>query len=392
MERVGPPVELARALGHATVHRLNAGRHEAALAAADRRLEVARSAALPVDVAEARIHRGQALWTLGRYAEARTELEGVVAEAAGSASDAAAKRLEPQALRLLGVIDHETGYLARAESYIRRALAAARKQGDLRGEATLTTNLGNVMTDLGRKEAALTAYAHALEACRRTGGREGETIAWVNIGLVRVHLGDLEGAEEALRASRAFCLELGLRRVEGYVLHGFGLVAAWRGDVVEARRRFEESVRLRLSLGNRHAAADALVALGSLEVRAGRDVDAYARLAEAVALAEQVGDPNLVVFALLWRAQLPGEDLEGPRRTFQAERPRMRHDGLLEAHWLLWRRSGDPKDLAEARAVLEELRAHAPASTRSSIVENVPHHREVASGDRTLWWKPRATR
>ncbi len=391
-ERVGTPAMLARTLAHVTVHRLNAGRHEAALAAADRRLEVARSAGLPVDAAEARTHRGQALWTLGRYTEARVELEGIVAEVAAGARDAASQELESQALRLLGVIHHETGYLAEAESYLRRALASARERGDVRGEATLTTNLGNVMTDRGRKEAALSAYAQALEACRRTGGREGETIAWVNIGLVRLHVGDLTGAEEALRASQALCLELGLRRVEGYVLHGFGLLAAWRGDVVEGRRRLEESVRLRLSLGNRHAAADALVALGSLEVRAGRDVDAYAHLAQAILLAEQVGDPNLVVFSVLWRAQLPGEDLEGPRRTFEAERPRMRHDGLLEALWLLWRRSGDPKDLAEARLVLEELRAHAPPSTRTSIVENVPHHREIASGDRTLWWKPRGTR
>ncbi len=311
-ERLGTPAVLARTLAHVTVHRLNGGRHEAALAAANRRLEVARAAGLPVDVAEARVHRGQALWTLGRYAEARAELEGVVAEAAAEAQDGPARQLEPQALRLLGVIAHETGYLAEAEAYIRRALASAHASGDVRGEATLTTNLGNVMTDLGRKEAALAAYAQALEACRRVGGREGEAIAWVNIGLVRTHLGDLTGAEEALRASQALCVELGLRRVEGYVLHGFGLLAAWRGDVVEARRRFEESVRLRLSLGNRHAAADALVALGSLEVREGRDVDAYAHLAQAVALAEQVGDPNLVVFALLWRAQMPGEDLEGP--------------------------------------------------------------------------------
>jgi hypothetical protein len=59
------------------------------------------------------------------------------------------------------------------------------------------------MTDLGRKEAALAAYAQALEACRRVGGREGEAIAWVNLGLVRSHLGDLTGAVEALRASQA---------------------------------------------------------------------------------------------------------------------------------------------------------------------------------------------
>ncbi len=51
----------------------------------------------------------------------------------------------------------------------------------------------------------------------------------------------------------------------------------------------------------------------------------------------------------------------------------------MEARFLLFRATGDPAHLAEANRKLVFLRDHAGEEYQTSILENVPLHRDIAA-------------
>ena len=51
----------------------------------------------------------------------------------------------------------------------------------------------------------------------------------------------------------------------------------------------------------------------------------------------------------------------------------------MQAHFLLWKATGDTGDLEEAYRLLEELRQRAPAASRDTILRQVPSHRDIQS-------------
>ena len=56
---------------------------------------------------------------------------------------------------------------------------------------------------------------------------------------------------------------------------------------------------------------------------------------------------------------------------------RLPHTQKMEARFVLWKATEDVDHLQDAHRLLEELREHAPAESRDSMVTNIPLHREI---------------
>ena len=55
------------------------------------------------------------------------------------------------------------------------------------------------------------------------------------------------------------------------------------------------------------------------------------------------------------------------------------HTERLDVHWALWKATGDKGHLEQARRLLEELRAHAPAEDRDAMLRRVPLYAEISA-------------
>ena len=59
------------------------------------------------------------------------------------------------------------------------------------------------------------------------------------------------------------------------------------------------------------------------------------------------------------------------------EEQSLAHHERMEARFVLWKATQDVEHLKDAHRLLEELREHAPAEYRDSMVESVPLNREI---------------
>ncbi len=284
----------------------------------------------------ATVNLGSALSKLGRHDEVLAHYE----QALSLARDIGNRATEAMALGNLGVLAWNLGRTAEALPRIEKAVSLSREIGDRRGEARASGNLGRVLLDLGRRPEA----AHAIEA--------------------------------ALAAARAN----GDRLYEGYALLGLGLERREAGDLDGAGARFEESARVRSEIGDRGGLAKTLVEVASLRAEQGNLDAAKRALSEAEALARDTGVLEARVLALAERAALPGEDASAAEALLAENATALTLGSALRARWLLYRATGRPGHLAEARRLLDFLVGNAPADDRRSVVECVRVHREVAAG------------
>ena len=100
----------------------------------------------------------------------------------------------------------------------------ARELGDLRGEASVLSNLGTSYRALGRIEEAVAAYKRALLVYRELGDLRGEGTVVGNLGIAFRGLGQIEEAKGAYERALAIDRELGDRRGEAFDAWNLGLL------------------------------------------------------------------------------------------------------------------------------------------------------------------------
>ncbi len=88
---------------------------------------------------------------------------------------------------------------------------------------------------------------------------------------------------------------------------------------------------------------------------------------------------GLEVLARARIAALPDGDPEATLAALAEHEDRMRMDHAMEAHFLLFGVTGDPAHLAEAYRLLMFLRDHAGEECQTTILENVPLHRDIVA-------------
>jgi len=171
------------------------------------------------------------------------------------------------------------------------ALAAARQESDLLGEAAALANIGDIQYLLCDYPAATANLMTALDIFRGLRNQLGEANSLSTLGLIQLQTGDQASAsathDQALRIYRALGDPLG----EAIALSELGHVQYLASDNTKATASLLEAVALLSDLGDQNGHAYALIYLSAVQQAIGDYASAAASMTHALALYDETGTP-----------------------------------------------------------------------------------------------------
>jgi tetratricopeptide (TPR) repeat protein len=279
----------------------NAGRHDEALAVAEKGLVINEKLGNHRNVAAGHGRCASILTAAGRFegADARydialaaarreagdKELEGALLQHQGSLADDRyqldrAVRLYRQALQRfqeaddqgsmmrtynsIGVIEHEAGRLAEARAWYEKSRELAVQLKDQAGIGQAAQNIGIVCQQEGEAarargdeptarqhfEAAIRSVEESLKIRQRLGNKPDEADSWGELARIHLLLGDLPAAERRAHEARKIDESLGLKEAwRDY--HTLSEIAQARGDAAAAAEWARKRDELRAELQRR---------------------------------------------------------------------------------------------------------------------------------------------
>lgn len=206
---------------------------------------------------------------------------------------AAANGFDGHAWRLAGVLGEfliRRGHWHDQVRVQRLAIEAAKREGDLSGQAFAERGLGRAYAKLGRNDDAHTHYQHAIDLYIRLGDRKAQ--AGAHLGYAGVS--ERQGRHrEALHHSR-LALELqyatGDKTGQAIALNMVGWYHAQLGDYERALAFCRQSLALQQQLGDRFGQADTWDSLGFAHHHLKQYRQAAQCYRRAVALYREAGD------------------------------------------------------------------------------------------------------
>jgi tetratricopeptide (TPR) repeat protein len=269
-----------------------------------------------------------------------------------------------------------SGRLEEAYGCFESACALAREIGDRQCEAANTGNLGLSAMSFGRLGDALKHMRRDHELAREIRDVRGEAISLGNVGWALWFVGATDEAMEWTRRQLELAREIGGQYAECYALSELAGMTE-ESDPVRARELYEEALALRRSIGFQQGVAETLVVMGRFLVEQGDEAAAIACLDESIALAREIHLPSTLMFALAYRARLPGGDAEAARAALESQGPDARYIERMEARHVLWQVTGERAHLDEAHRLLMGMRENTPPEYRETMMQNVPLHRDI---------------
>lgn len=222
-------------------------------------------------LASSRVSMLRGATALGRYYNRRSELQrGIdLLKAAEAAFPAAHSSLIPVWLQL-APLEYLVGQLTASRAHAKRALAAARAEGDWNSVMIALFYLGHIATLAVEREAAVRYFSAALKAAERIRDEMGIDVCRGGLARALRETGDFERAEELFRESLQFRKDRGdrWRTVDG--MHSLGILLTQAGRAAEAVAVLSEALALCagddamnfLLCGLKCAAADARLRAG----------------------------------------------------------------------------------------------------------------------------------
>ncbi|WP_409491038.1 BTAD domain-containing putative transcriptional regulator [Amycolatopsis sp. cmx-11-12] len=224
------------------------------------------------------------------------------------------------------------------------ALAAARRSGELRGEAIIQRNLGQVQLYQDSYAEALVAFEQSQLLFDKIGEARGAAIALAGLGTVLRIKGEDTVALEHCHAALDQFTAAGDPHGEAVARIAIGAVWLARRRFAEAEHWFTEALEQSATIGDRHREAHALKRLAMLRQHQGNLAGAREWVDQAIAIFNELGDDHCVGYANqnLGELYLHSGDLA--------------HAQLLLVNSLsVHRRNGDRRSEAEVSQLLGEL-------------------------------------
>jgi len=175
-----------------------------------------------------------------------------------------------------------------------KALAAARRAGDERGEAIILRNLGQVALYRDDYADARSAFTTAHELFARIGDDRGAAVALAGLGTVLRILGEHDRALDCCHGALALFAQVGDRHGEAVVRLATGSVWLALGCLATAGRWFTDAYELCAEIGDRHREAHALKRIAALHQRRGDFRSARDHLGRALAIFHELDDEHCV--------------------------------------------------------------------------------------------------
>ncbi|SFH63276.1 AfsR/SARP family transcriptional regulator [Amycolatopsis regifaucium] len=224
------------------------------------------------------------------------------------------------------------------------ALAAARRSGEVRGEAIIQRNLGQIQLYQDSYAEALVAFEQSQLLFDKIGDARGTAIALAGLGTVLRIKGEVEVALEHCHAALDQFSAAGDPHGEAVARIAIGAVWLARRRFADAERWFTEALEQAAAIGDRHREAHALKRLAMLQQHQGNLARARERVDRAIAIFNELGDDHCIGYANqnLGELYLHSGDLA--------------HAQLLLVNSLsVHRRNGDRRSEAEVSQLLGEL-------------------------------------
>ncbi|HEX6360416.1 AfsR/SARP family transcriptional regulator [Actinophytocola sp.] len=175
-----------------------------------------------------------------------------------------------------------------------KALAAARRAGNRRGEAIVLRNLGQVALYRDDYAEARSALTTAHELFTTVGDDRGAAIALAGLGTVLRILGDHDHALDCCHGALELFARVGDRQGEAVARLAAGSVWLALGCLAPAGRWFTDAYELSAAIGDRHREAHALKRIATLHQRRGDLPAAREHLGRALTIFRELDDEHCV--------------------------------------------------------------------------------------------------
>lgn len=247
-----------------------------------------------------------------------------------------------------------------AEALVREALSEYRRSGNRRGELRLTSNLGILLTDLGRHVEAREHFERALAMSREIGDRTGEVRIIGNLGRALYKQGRFREAQRLSERYLSLTREIGSRLGEATATNDLGVALERQGLLFDARVHFERALVLFRQIGNKEGEAVSHANLGKVFLQFGKHAEGRVELEASLSICHEIGiydAKGLVLRELSHLSTEEGDNSAALRAAEEALHLRRATDRRLEIPDSLiqladlHRRTGDP---VAARAALDE--------------------------------------
>ena len=189
-------------------------------------------------------------------------------------------------------------------------------------------------------------------------------------------LGSRERSRELAQRTVELCRVVKHQRSRCVARKVLAEVALAEGGVAEAEALHRKTLALCREIQDVFGIAQSLVWLSWILVDADRADEAKPLLHEAQAVAEGLLDPAPRILSLALLA-VAGDDPGRALSALEDVEGRLAHYPRMQARFLLWTAAGERAHLEEAHRLLQHLRDHAPEDYRTSMLENVPLHRDI---------------
>jgi tetratricopeptide (TPR) repeat protein/transcriptional regulator with XRE-family HTH domain len=196
---------------------------------------------------------------------------------------------EAAALNGLGGISFMKGHPREAAGHYQAALERYRQCGDREGEARVFRNLGNSELQLHNHQSAAAYYRQAIDAYSGTGDRLSATRALTDLAAAEIELGRYDQASGHLQQALPVLREAKDQVFAGMALAWMGELDLRRGQLTEAAEYFEQALAICRSIDHAAGVATGLWNLGCVSLRQGDYGQAIGYLRQALALHRETG-------------------------------------------------------------------------------------------------------
>lgn len=221
---------------------------------------------------------------------------------------------QAEAHRGLGLAEDRLDRPDAARAHYLRALELFGEVGDHAGQARIHQHLSRMSEAQGRHQQAL-GHAHdSLAHHRAVDDRAGQSAALNHIGWILAQLGEHQQALTYCRQALEPALETGDLNGQAHIQDSLGYILHRLGEHAEAVDRYQQALDLFHQTGDRHSEAAGLRCLGDIHGATGRPAPARTAWTQALAITAELGLPDAdpLRARLLERLGLPSADASAP--------------------------------------------------------------------------------
>lgn len=209
------------------------------------------------------------------------------------AADAGLARIAwPLAQRLIAHLD-QANRVADWDLVANQALAAAERQGEVRGQACMLRYLVDSQRIRGHLDAALNTGLRCMQLYQEVDPAWAVAAAGVRLGIVHQVRGELDRAEELGARAVDAARRIGEPALVANALHLGGAVRSVRGDSQGGLTLIAQALTAYEAAGCDHGAAAIQSSIGLLLKRLGRYPEARTALTGAQRMADRLGDRSM---------------------------------------------------------------------------------------------------